>query len=52
MWRLQNGNLFVRNQPRVIVVLIGTNDLACSFGDLSSTATADEVATRLYSLAP
>ncbi len=50
MWRLENGNLFLHNQPRVIVVLIGTNDLACSHGDLvNSTVAADGVATRLQS---
>ncbi|BDA46856.1 probable platelet-activating factor acetylhydrolase IB subunit gamma at N-terminal half [Coccomyxa sp. Obi] len=52
MWRLQNGNLFVRNQPRVIVVLIGTNDLtgaAYADGDLlSSTGAAQGIASRFH----
>jgi lysophospholipase L1-like esterase len=30
MWRLQNGQLLKRRQPRVIVVMIGTNDLGAA----------------------
>ena len=30
MWRLQNGQLYVHSQPRLIVVMIGTNDLGAA----------------------
>ncbi|CAL8471478.1 g11020 [Coccomyxa elongata] len=54
MWRLENGNLFVRSQPRVTVVLIGTNDLtaaAYTNGDLlSSTGAAQGIASRALDL--
>lgn len=30
MWRLQNGQLYTHSQPRLIVVMIGTNDLGAA----------------------
>ena len=30
MWRLQHGQLYVHSQPRLIVVMIGTNDLGAA----------------------
>ena len=30
MWRLQNGQLYMNSQPRLIVVMIGTNDLGAA----------------------
>ena len=30
MWRLLHGQLYVKHQPQVIVVMIGTNDLGAA----------------------
>ena len=42
-WRLLHGETFVANQPKVVVLLIGTNDLgasACLGGQANITAQA------------
>ena len=49
MWRLLNGQLFKKNQPRVIVVMIGTNDLgaaSCMGGAAGITRAAAPAADR------
>lgn len=48
LWRLQNGELPLQKQPKVAVVLIGTNDLgaAATCGDSAITAAADAAAYR------
>lgn len=41
LWRLQNGTIFTCHQPKVAVVLIGTNDLgavACQRSDITAAA--------------
>ena len=30
MWRLQHGQLYMKHQPQLLVVMIGTNDLGAA----------------------
>ena len=49
MWRLQHGQLYVKHQPQVIVVMIGTNDLgaaSCKGGEPGIADAATGTAQR------
>lgn len=50
LWRLQNGEVFLKHPPKVAIVLIGTNDLgaggSCHVGQPGSTAAANGAALR------
>ena len=50
LWRLQNGQVFVKHNPKVAIVLIGINDLgaggSCGRGEPGATAAANGTALR------
>ena len=51
LWRLQNGEVFIKHAPKVAIVLIGTNDLgaaSCGVGESGVTAAASGLVSRLH----
>ncbi len=49
MWRLQHGQLYMKHQPQLLVVMIGTNDLgaaACLGGEPAIANAAGGAADR------
>ncbi|KAI3426404.1 hypothetical protein D9Q98_008774 [Chlorella vulgaris] len=46
MWRLVHGEAPAKHKPKVVVLLIGTNDLGAAFWDAADVRTAEEAIMR------
>lgn len=43
IWRLENGEMPQKNKPKVVVLLIGTNDLGAARGEVDERGAEDHV---------